>query len=225
MKVSDRLLSVSESHTLRTAVFHRGSFFFILNIEPLRVCLIYMIISHTPTLKAYANLLDPFADPLCPLCKEEPQTIEHWLQRCPRLDAIRQSIFRNPSLPSRSLPLDLKGSWCSQGSPSGRPLALKPQQQQLQVAVEVWALPSMWNSKYFLNIPCNLEVVSLPLKVAWFPTNFHTIDRIMFVSATRQMNVRLTLRNYFNLNGCDNWALIESLPDCITAHRLFCQII
>ncbi len=23
------------------------------------------------------NLLNPSADPLCPLCKEEPQTIEH----------------------------------------------------------------------------------------------------------------------------------------------------
>ncbi len=31
---------------------------------------------HTPLLKAYANILDPSADPLCPLCKEEPQTIE-----------------------------------------------------------------------------------------------------------------------------------------------------
>ncbi len=30
---------------------------------------------HTPLLKAYANLLDPSADPLRPLCKEEPQTI------------------------------------------------------------------------------------------------------------------------------------------------------
>ncbi len=32
--------------------------------------------------------------------------------------------------PSRSLPPTLKGCWRSQGSPSGRPLALKPQQQQ-----------------------------------------------------------------------------------------------
>ncbi len=47
---------------------------------------------HTPLLKAYANLLDP----LCPLCKGEPQTIEHWLRRCPRLDAPRQSIFGSP---------------------------------------------------------------------------------------------------------------------------------
>ncbi len=32
---------------------------------------------HTLLLKTNANLLDPSADPLCPLCKEEPQTIEH----------------------------------------------------------------------------------------------------------------------------------------------------
>ncbi len=34
--------------------------------------------------------------------------------------------------PSRSLPPTLKGCWRSQGSPSGRSLALKPQQQQQQ---------------------------------------------------------------------------------------------
>ncbi len=33
----------------------------------------------TPLVKAYANLLDPSVDPMCPLCKEEPQTIEPWL--------------------------------------------------------------------------------------------------------------------------------------------------
>ncbi len=54
---------------------------------------------HTPLLKAYANLLDPCADPLCPLCKEEPQTIELWLRRCPRLDATRQNISGSPSPP------------------------------------------------------------------------------------------------------------------------------
>ncbi len=53
--------------------------------------------SNTLLLKAYATLLDPSADPLCPLCKEEPQTIEHWPQRCPRLDATRQNIFGSPS--------------------------------------------------------------------------------------------------------------------------------
>ncbi len=40
--------------------------------------------------KAYAHLLDPSADPLCPRCKGEPQAIEHWLQRCPRFDVTRQ---------------------------------------------------------------------------------------------------------------------------------------
>ncbi len=34
--------------------------------------------------------------------------------------------------PSRSLPPTLKGCWHSQGSPSGGPLALKPQQQHQQ---------------------------------------------------------------------------------------------
>ncbi len=61
---------------------------------------------HTPLLKAYANLLDPSADPLCPLCKEEPQTIEHWLRRCPRLDAARQNIFGSPSPPLKVLTTD-----------------------------------------------------------------------------------------------------------------------
>ncbi len=61
---------------------------------------------HKPLLKAYANLLDPFADPLCPLCKEESKTIEHWLLRCPRLDATRQNIFGSPSPPLKVLTTD-----------------------------------------------------------------------------------------------------------------------
>ncbi len=52
---------------------------------------------YTPLLKAYANLLDLSANPLCPLCKEEPQAIELLLRRCPRLDATRQNIFGSPS--------------------------------------------------------------------------------------------------------------------------------
>ncbi len=55
---------------------------------------------HTPLLKAYANLLDPSADPVCPLRNEEPQTIEKWR---PRLDATRQNIFRSPSPPLKVL--------------------------------------------------------------------------------------------------------------------------
>ncbi len=51
---------------------------------------------HTPPLKAYANLLDPSAGPLC---KEELLTIENWLRRCLRLDKTRQNIFGSHSLP------------------------------------------------------------------------------------------------------------------------------
>ncbi len=48
---------------------------------------------------AYANLLDPSADPLCSLRKEEPQVIEHWLRRCFRLEATRQNAFGSHSPP------------------------------------------------------------------------------------------------------------------------------
>ncbi len=61
---------------------------------------------HTPLLKAYVNLFDPSEDCLCPLCKEEPQTIEYCLQRCPRLDATRQNIFGSPFPPLKVLTTD-----------------------------------------------------------------------------------------------------------------------
>ncbi len=48
---------------------------------------------HTTLLEACANLLDPSAGPLCPLCKEEPQTVEPWLRRCPRLDAVAFKVL------------------------------------------------------------------------------------------------------------------------------------
>ena len=34
---------------------------------------------HCRHLKAYENLMDPTTDPTCPLCQQEPQTLEHWL--------------------------------------------------------------------------------------------------------------------------------------------------
>ncbi len=43
-----------------------------------------------PHLKAYANQLDKPVDPKCPSCGEEPQTVKHWLQRCPNGVALRQ---------------------------------------------------------------------------------------------------------------------------------------
>ncbi len=53
------------------------------------IILARLLAGHTPLLKTYTNLIDPSTDLLCPLCKEEPQTIEHWLRRCLRLGATR----------------------------------------------------------------------------------------------------------------------------------------
>ncbi len=52
---------------------------------------------HTLLLKDYVNLLDFSADPLSPLCKEEPQAVEHWLRTCLRPNATRRNIFGSPS--------------------------------------------------------------------------------------------------------------------------------
>ncbi len=37
-----------------------------------------------------------------PGCKEEPQTLDNWLQRCPNFDVFRQHTFGGPSQPSES---------------------------------------------------------------------------------------------------------------------------
>ncbi len=52
------------------------------------VLLVHLRSGHASLLKAYARLLDPVVDPTCPLHHEGPQTVEHWLQRCPNLDFI-----------------------------------------------------------------------------------------------------------------------------------------
>ncbi len=54
---------------------------------------------HTPLLKAYANQLNMTVEPKCPGCGEEPQIVEHWLQRCPSAVALRQQLFGEPSPP------------------------------------------------------------------------------------------------------------------------------
>ncbi len=63
---------------------------------------------HTPLLNAYANLFDPSADPLRPLCKEEPQTIEHLLRTSLIFDATRRNIFGSPFPPRKVLTTDLE---------------------------------------------------------------------------------------------------------------------
>ncbi len=72
------------------------------------VLLAHLRAGHTPLLKAYHHLLVPAADPTCSLCKEEPQTVKHWLQRCPNLDVLRQHAFGSPSLPLGVLTTDLE---------------------------------------------------------------------------------------------------------------------
>ncbi len=61
---------------------------------------------HTPLLNTNTPLLEPAADPTSPLCMEEPQTVEHWLQRCPNLDVLRQRTSGSPSLPFGVLTTD-----------------------------------------------------------------------------------------------------------------------
>ncbi len=61
---------------------------------------------HKAILKAH--LLHPAADNSRPLCKEEPQALEHWLQRCPHLDVIQQRTFGSPSSPLRVPTADFK---------------------------------------------------------------------------------------------------------------------
>jgi hypothetical protein len=54
---------------------------------------------HCAKLAAYSRIVNPSADPSCPKCEEEPQDVEHWLQRCPALVARRIDIFGCASPP------------------------------------------------------------------------------------------------------------------------------
>ncbi len=40
------------------------------------------------------------------MCKEESQTVEHWLQRCPNLNVLRQRTCGSPSPPLGVLTTD-----------------------------------------------------------------------------------------------------------------------
>ena len=42
---------------------------------------------HFTGLRAYQNRIDGSTDPTCPLCKEEPQDLQHWLTGCPETAA------------------------------------------------------------------------------------------------------------------------------------------
>ncbi len=38
-------------------------------------------------------------DPKCPSCEEEPQTVEHWLQRCLNAVELGQQLISEPPPP------------------------------------------------------------------------------------------------------------------------------
>ncbi len=54
---------------------------------------------HWPLLKGNASQLNTAVNPKCPICGEEPQNVEYWLQRCPNTVPLRQQLFGEPSPP------------------------------------------------------------------------------------------------------------------------------
>ncbi len=63
------------------------------------VLLAHLRAGQTSLLKGYINQLDTTVDPKCPSYGEEPQTVEHWLQRCPYAVALRHRLFGYPFPP------------------------------------------------------------------------------------------------------------------------------
>ena len=73
---------------------------------------------HCLKLAAYHKIIDDTADPMCPQCGREPETVEHWLQQCPASAARRVAEFGVASPPLNVLFQDpvavlafSRGSW------------------------------------------------------------------------------------------------------------------
>ncbi len=86
---------------------------------------------HTPLLKAYASSAPP-QTPWGFFAERSRGRSNTGYGGAPGSMQLGRPYLEVLLHPSRSLPPTLKGCWRSQGSPSGRPLALKPQQQQQQ---------------------------------------------------------------------------------------------
>ena len=48
-------------------------------------------------LRHYRSVVDGITDPICDLCRESPQTLEHWLQTCPATAQQRWALFGEDS--------------------------------------------------------------------------------------------------------------------------------
>jgi ribonuclease HI len=75
---------------------------------------------HCLKLAAYKKVIDDTADPMCPLCGREPETVVHWLQQCPASAARRVAEFGVASPPLTVLFKDpvavlafTRGSWAA----------------------------------------------------------------------------------------------------------------
>ena len=53
---------------------------------------------HCLLLASYRHRIDETKSDICPLCEEEPQTVDHWLTKCPGTLQKRQEIFRRTDL-------------------------------------------------------------------------------------------------------------------------------
>ena len=58
---------------------------------------------HCHTLAAYRNVVDKKSSPYCPHCKDEYETIEHWLRECPATAVKRMRLFGGPAPPMTAL--------------------------------------------------------------------------------------------------------------------------
>jgi ribonuclease HI len=48
---------------------------------------------HHTSLQEYKNRIDKVTDPICPLCREEEHTLEHWFTKCPATENQRRKLF------------------------------------------------------------------------------------------------------------------------------------
>ena len=48
---------------------------------------------HSIALQAHRHRIGLADSPICPLCNEEPQDLEHWVSRCPATEARRRNLF------------------------------------------------------------------------------------------------------------------------------------